>query len=133
MAVIYIQCSEGGEEMSETEVYIVMFFGFLILMLTILVLSLVKGAEKAVEEMKELRMEKELQIIKNENRYSEKEKEEKFKKGQVVRRGGYNCKYIVIGYKFDNYLLAIREGEEDKFTNREILYDKWLYTDEVDL
>lgn len=53
---------------------------------------------------------------------------EKFKEGEVVIRGGYSCRYIVIGYKYDNYFLAIKEGTEDKFLNRELLYDKhcWL-------
>jgi hypothetical protein len=52
----------------------------------------------------------------------------KFKKGDVVKSGHYNCKFIVIGYKYENFFLAIREGVEDKFTNRELLYDKhcWL-------
>jgi hypothetical protein len=55
---------------------------------------------------------------------------DKFKKGQVVKSGHYTCNFIVIGYKYDNYFLAVREGEVDKFTNRELLYDKhcWLIT-----
>jgi len=55
--------------------------------------------------------------------------ERKFKKGDLIRRGGYSCRYVVIGYKYDNHLLALNEGEEDKFTNRELLYDKWPYLD----
>ena len=53
----------------------------------------------------------------------------KFKKGQRIKSGHrYLATFIVIGYKFDNYLLVIKEGEEDKLTNRDILYDGhcWL-------
>lgn len=52
------------------------------------------------------------------------ERLEKFKEGQVIKSGHYTCNFIVIGYKFDNQVLVIREGVEDKFTNRELLYDK---------
>lgn len=61
------------------------------------------------------------------------ELKDKFKKGQRIKSGHYgDCVFIVIGYKHDNYILVIREGVEDKFTNREILYDKhcWLVDDE---
>ena len=53
---------------------------------------------------------------------------EKFKPGQIVKSGHYTCNFIVIGYKYDNYFLALREGIEDQFTNRELVYDKhsWL-------
>lgn len=49
---------------------------------------------------------------------------EKFKKGQIVKSMYYSYNFIVIGYKDDKYFLAIREGVEDRFTNREILYDR---------
>jgi hypothetical protein len=55
--------------------------------------------------------------------------EEKFKKGQIVIRGGYTCKYVVIGYKFENFFLAVKYGEEDIFTNRELLHDKHCWLD----
>ncbi|QST02538.1 hypothetical protein IMZ31_24115 (plasmid) [Pontibacillus sp. ALD_SL1] len=50
-----------------------------------------------------------------------------FKEGQIVKRCGYLCRYVVIGYKFDQHVLALKEGEKDEFTNREIIYAKELY------
>jgi hypothetical protein len=49
---------------------------------------------------------------------------EKFKEGQLIKSGHYTCNFIVIGYKRENYFLAIKEDEEDKYTNRVLLYDK---------
>ncbi|MBW3114202.1 hypothetical protein KYJ26_20250 [Bacillus sp. MCCB 382] len=115
--------------MSDLEVFVITFFGLLILLLAIVVLSLIKGAEKTLDEVKKMRRERNRLIMEKESRkYLESEQE--FKKGQVVKSGHYSCRFIVIGYKYDNYILAIREGEEDKFTNRELLHTRWLYTDE---
>lgn len=112
--------------MSDMEVFVITFFGLLILLLVVVVLSLIKGAENTLEEVKDMRREKNRLIMENESRkYSETEQE--FKKGQIVKSGHYSCRFIVIGYKYDNYILAIREGEEDKFTNRDLLHTKWVY------
>lgn len=47
---------------------------------------------------------------------------ELFKKGQKV-----TCSCTTIGYKTKEYLLVVREDEEDEFTNRELLREKDLY------
>jgi hypothetical protein len=82
------------------------------------IIELLKNAEDKYKKIRNNRELDELDKMKG-----------KFKEGQIVKRGGYSCKYIVIGYKFENYLLAVKEGEKDVFTNRELLYDKHLYID----